>query len=417
MFKKISKMSIKVTNFCNLNCVYCHQLSSDKNNTETFTMYKELRSFLQKVKFNDEVDVTITGGEISLRLQELRKCINFINSIPVDTKFHPNIVTNGSNIKGVLKLVNSKKIRPCDVTLSWDGIHSYTKTRRGKNNAYSDAFFNNNIKTIAEYGYGKQINIVFAITPYNIDEMYDSLIYALDNGMQNFSYYFIHEGIYEDKAFVDKFQLQLQLVLDEFKHRYNTEKRFSLYNLQSYYSRKVEKADFLSSISCLKLGNTLHFDSNGDIYGCIFFGDHKALQLGSILDGGIYPDRLEKFSHLFLDEKPSCGYEACGSLQCFECPASNYVNTGHMQYKLCGTCAIHHVERELFDRCISDLNISDYDYRTLWFESANGRKDHMITKHFDKDLIGLPIANTEDHKKEKTPIMSNNLGEIEKWQL
>lgn len=415
MFKQIDRMGIKVTNFCNLNCIYCHQLRADKDNADTFVYYDELKDFLSKANMAPRVAVTVAGGEISLKMNEFNRCVNELSSIG-NAVYAPNIVTNGSNMKAVLQAVQKGIMRADAVTLSWDGLHSYSKTRKGKSDLYSDEYFNKNLKLIGQMGLGKQINIVFALTPYNIDTFYDSVMFALSAGIRNFTYYLIHEAKYQNKEFLVKFVEQLMKVADTFVRLYPTQDRFALYNFQSIATRNFLNADMVSSITCKKLGRTVHFDTNGDIYACLYFGDHRAFQLGNLLDGGIYMDRLEEFSKNYL-AAPSCKYGECKSRQCFECPAANFVTTGSMQKKIENACNIRHLEQMVFADTMDKLShhITEDDIHNFWVENEPGLADHMQVKKWEPDKVGLPVAFREAHRIPDKMIESENLGRVTTW--
>lgn len=413
MFKKIRKMSVKVTNFCNLDCVYCHQLRKDKDNTDSFRLYDELEDFLRRCTFAERVPVTVAGGEISLRPREFEECVRRFSSMEFAT-FTPNIVTNGSNIKNVLKQIRKGYIRPDAVNVSWDGIHSYSKTRHGKKNIYSDAFFNSNLHTLASLGFGRSICLMCAVTPYNVGDMYDSLMYALGEGMRNFYFYLIHEASYENEDFLKEFQKQEELVADEFVKRYDTEDRFMLYNYQNLYTRVAGSHDFLSDITCKKLGSALHFDMEGDIYPCLYFGDHRAFQIGNLLDGGIYLDRIEEFSDKFL-RRPSCLEKHCGLRNCFECPASDYISYGEMQERRCNGCAVRAIEAEIFGKVMSRIHISDYDKHAFWHDEDSLSHDHMLHRSFEPDKLGVPLASSKAHKKPMRRIASETEKRVSTW--
>ncbi len=412
MFKVIDRLSVKVTTFCNMNCSYCHQLSLDKDKPGTFQHYDELKAFLARCNMAPRVKTTITGGEISLRLAEFQRCCEELNSIG-NAVYAPNVVTNGSNLKGLLNLVRKGVMRADALTLSWDGLHSCSRTRHGKGNTYSDAYFNNNIRMIGRLGLGHEVNPVYAVTPANVDEMYDSMRFCIDNGVENFTYYLIHEGNYDDEDFLRRFRAQLEKMADEFAACYGTERQFALYNLQNLYSRLRFGGDFLSNITCRKLGRTLHIDTEGDIYGCIYFGDHRALQLGSILDGGMYEDRLEEFSKLFL-KKPSC-MEGCSLVNCFECPASNYVSLGEMQEKRGHACQVRRIEQEVFDDVLERIHITDAEKNSFWLDYDAESGNHMLVKAYDRQTLGVPLATSERHRKNRTPIDSEHKEEIAAW--
>ena len=67
MFEVINKLSVKAYSGCNLNCCYCHQLPEYKYHAGIFEDFDNLEKLLMELPFADIVDVTITGGEITLR--------------------------------------------------------------------------------------------------------------------------------------------------------------------------------------------------------------------------------------------------------------------------------------------------------------------------------------------------------------
>ena len=81
MFDSINRISIKVTDFCNLDCVYCHQQKVTKDSSKTFSHYDKLEDFIKSLPLADEVDVLVTGGEISVKLDEFRKIERILRRI------------------------------------------------------------------------------------------------------------------------------------------------------------------------------------------------------------------------------------------------------------------------------------------------------------------------------------------------
>lgn len=415
MFNQINRISIKVTDFCNLDCIYCHQSKNIKNSSNTFKCYDKLYDFLMSLPLADEVDVLVTGGEISIRLDEFRKIEKILRRIESskDIRFILSVVTNGTNLPAILKIVNAGRMRPDSVTVSWDGIYSYSKSRKGKLPNLSDDLFNNNIKLIVDNNYSEFINIAFAITPNTIDNMVDSLNYALDVGLRNFSFYYIHEASYLDKEFIDKFTNALDEVARIFVETYDKPStRFRYFNWQNMYSRyRLSDASFLAKTSCVKLGNSIHIDIDGAVYPCTFFSDHKSMQIGHILEG-FYFDRMELFKEEYF-KKPTCNYGKCKNEHCFECPASNYITNKGMNNRTLNTCHLLDIEREIFFKYIDKINISDFDIKTFWSVGSS-----VVENHFDEKLLSIPnmpIAKETNYKFDDKMIQSDNLEVLKSW--
>lgn len=417
MLKRISKFSIKVTTFCNLNCLYCHQLSIDKDYPSLFNKFDELEEFLLKLPFEDEVIVTITGGEITTRPELFLRTIKSLNNVSkkMDVKFIPAITTNGSNMIKVFEWIQKKIIKPEQVNLSWDGCESFSKIRKGKGVHYNDAFFNKNIYNIGHSPYNKLINISYALTPYNIDNFYNDFRFVIECGCRNFSYYYIHEGDYTNKEFLKKAEIELSKINDFIVNNlYNMGEEMYFYNHNVLYTRKyemlkndkIDDSKFIENIRCHKLGRSFHIDTMGDIYPCIYFGDHRSLQIGNLDDGGFYEDRLNEFMELY-NAQFNCD-KTCTNYQCFECPAANYVDSGNMNHRNCKTCEMYTLENKLFDK-IKSNNL----HNILYMTNCSINIYNPLTN--DNEFNYLPIANKKDNYKESKNIKSEHDEEVKTW--
>lgn len=415
MFNSINRISIKVTDFCNLDCVYCHQQRSKKDSSKTFEHYDKLYDFLLTLPLADTVDVLATGGEISIKLDEFMKIQKILHRVSEvkDVSFTMSVVTNGTNLPGIVNLVKRDIMRPDSVTVSWDGIYSYSKSRKGKLPTLSDKTFNDNIKFIVDNGYAESMNITFAITPDTVDYMRDSLDYALDTGLRNFSYYYIHEANYTNPEFIAKFTKALEYFADTFVKTYPfTDKRFRYYNWQNMYSRYLlSDASFTAKTACIKLGNAIHIDVDGSIYPCAFFSDHKSVQIGHVLEG-FYEDRLEFFEKGYFSE-PSCDHKACKNEHCFECPASNFILHNDMNHRTENICHLFSIEREIFMENIKRIHISDFDIRTFWSVGTT-----IVESHYTEKLdsgCNLPLTDSRKYLQSDEMLLSNNLEVVQSW--
>lgn len=401
MFSKISKLTIKITSYCNLACSYCHQLTEDKKERKDFSYYQDLADFVTDLDLAEFVEVTLTGGEISLATEEYVRVVEVLRKVQrrKDVQFSYAVVSNGSNIEGLIGLIDKKILNPKRTTISWDGIYSASKSRKSKDK-FDDEFFKNVIKTIGKSRYNRHITITHAITPSTINYLHESLLFALDQGIKNFSFYYIHEADYTDRTFVESFRHQMKLLAEEFIKRYDDlNTRFVYYNWQLLYTKIGAPTDILNmqaSTMCQKLGKSIHIDQYGDIYGCIYFGDHRALKLGHIAEG-IDTTRINSFIEEYTT-KPDCNLGSCGNSHCFECPAANYVHNGAMSKRFANTCELLAIERNIFNEYSKHLNFNDIlDIKHYWMD-----KSHVGTKGFFEKII----------KKVNTPTVDLNMGEV-----
>lgn len=420
MFEYISKITVKLSTYCNLACTYCHQMTDDKKHHVTFDKWPELYQFLLKTELDDTVEVTLTGGEISLLPEEYATAVKWFRKIErqKDVKFTFAVVSNGTNIEQLFSLIKKGDLNPKRTTISWDGIYSQSKSRKTKVKMYNDEFFKQLVVDIGKSPWAKDINISHAITPETIPHLHESLLFALDSGMKNFGFYYIHEADYSDREFLKLYDREITKLGEEFVKRYNNiDTRFVYYNWQLLYAKEnvnVKNAETMrKSTMCHKLGRTLHFDPQGDIYGCIYFGDHRALQLGDLEHNTIDKSKYEKFSNQYL-ETPNCNHGSCGNSHCFECPASNYVHNGKMANRFSNTCEMLEIEKRVYEQLKPSLTITEIDKAFYWME-----EDHLGEKNFDdkvisyqNNIVGIPLTDEsyipdDQFSKKQSPTYKN----------
>lgn len=426
MFKKIRKFSIKATTFCNMNCVYCHQLENDKNKARTFEYYEELEKFLLQLDFDDTCIVTITGGEITTAENNFLKILKVLKNVSKqkDVKFEPAITTNGTNFDMIKKWIELEYVHPKYIDFSWDGLNT-VNIRKSKNPIIQSdiSFFNKIIKEIGDDMFlSKNITVSYALTPYNIFRFERDFQYAVNNGIRNFSYYLIHEGNYnlirdKDnllKTFFKVFYSQLELIWLHGKNEYNF---FNVINMFSKYcdynTIELTQEEFQNLIRCKKLGNGFHIDTSGDIYPCIYFGDHQSLCIGNILDGGFYKDKVDLFIHEYFDKPFTCNSKVCKNYHCFECPASVYVANGNMNDRFKLSCYLHTIERQAFYIAYNRVRADNYECserlgRLLYMPECN--LNYNISRDYN-----VPLATQTDHKKEDKNILSDNYKGVQSW--
>ena len=346
MYEKIKKLTVKTFSGCNLNCQYCHQLNDDKHKPLSFTKYDELSQFLLTIPLDDKVIVSIVGGEVSLRpdlIENLYKKSLLKVSRQKDVQFECGTVTNGTNIDYILDLCDRDIFKPKHCAFSWDGLYSASLSRKC-NGLFNDEFFQNVVKKIGKSKHRDDFTIVHAITPETLDYLYDSFKFCIDNGAINFGYYLIHEGNYSDINLQEKFKNQIYKIYNLYVEEANKGNYINLFNwLNITLRRRINEAFF----TCAKLGINYYIDPDGDIYPCIYFGDHRAYKFGNIktgIDKNIQDKFIEDYYHY-----PQCEFKTCKCYQCNECPASNYVHNGNMNMRFKKGCELYQIENQIYD--------------------------------------------------------------------
>lgn len=330
----------------------CHQLGEYKYHASEFQDFQNLEKLLMILPFEDRVDVTITGGEITLRPDCFINVAKIFKKVERrrDVKFELCVVTNGTNMEVVYDWCDKKIICPHKTAISWDGVYSASKSRLTKGK-YDDEFFKNVVKKLGTTKYNHDICVTPAITPMTLPDLSESYKFCLENNVFNFGYYFIHEANYHGKEFADEFRKQLTEIAKLYLEYSKKGEELYYYNWQLIYTkRKMPKNFFL----CSKLGNNYHIDINGDIYPCIYFGDHRIFKVGDLKNGIDY-EKLKQFEKEFL-VLPLCNHRNCGNLQCTECPASNLVHNKSLSKRFCNLCGILPIETEIYDEYASKIS-------------------------------------------------------------
>lgn len=330
----------------------CHQLGEYKYHAGEFTDFQNLENLLMILPFEDRVDVTITGGEITLRPDCFMNVAKVFKKVERrrDVKFELCIVTNGTNMDVVYDLCDRGLVCPHKTAISWDGIYSASKSRLTKGK-YDDDFFKNVIRKLGTTKYNHDICVTPAITPMTLPDLAESYKFCLENNVFNFGYYFIHEANYHGKEFAEEFRKQLTEIAKTYLEYSEKGEELYYYNWQLIYTkRKMPKNFFL----CSKLGNNYHIDINGDIYPCIYFGDHRTFKVGD-LKNGLDQEKLKQFEKEFL-VLPICNHRNCENLQCTECPASNFVHNKSLSKRFCNLCGILPIETEIYDEYASKIS-------------------------------------------------------------
>lgn len=395
MFEKISKLSVKLSGKCNFCCVYCHQDMFSKTHKNEFNDFDNLYKFILSLPLDDIIDVTVTGGEITTFPELFEKCVKEIKKIEKikDIRFDICVVHNGSNVDKIIEWCNKKTIVPYKTSISWDGLCSCSKSRLS--NSYTDEYILNELKKIGNSRYNEQISIVYAITPITLPYMYDSFKWLIDNGLTNFGYYFIHEANYQgiEKEFENQIDKISQLLVEELSKVNDI--RF--YNWELLLSRRLYPENFYL---CNKLGMNYHIDIDGKIYPCIYFGDHKAIEIGDI-KSGIDIEKRDNFVKNYL-RHPTCDYKYCKCFQCTECPASCFVHNHSLQKRFENQCVLLKIENRVYDKYLSELK----EYQKKKFIIS----DDVCVKNEYKildDCLSCSINNFG--------VVSPNYNRVQKW--
>ena len=124
--KKVQKLTLQVTQNCNLRCAYCCYTGEKYNNREhsnktmPFEIMKQSVDFLMQHSTNSpKVDIGFYGGEPLLEFQKIRKLIGYIEERYPYKKITYSMTTNGTlfNTENIQFLIEKN----INVMISLDG--------------------------------------------------------------------------------------------------------------------------------------------------------------------------------------------------------------------------------------------------------------------------------------------------------
>lgn len=365
MFERFDALVYKVSEYCNLDCVYCFQKHDVKERTRGFTYFDELIKLLITLPLADDFEVKVTGGESSLHCDKIRQDYKKFKKLEryKETTINMTTISNGSNIGGLIDLWDDHILDPWGCKISWDGIYSASKSRKPKNiKVFNDDYFNKAIIELGRSSYHDKVLVRTACTPDTIDNLYDAYKFALDNGCYKWEYYPLSDcDYYKDPDFLKKFEEQLYYIFEENAREENDNKLVA--NVDTMlYTKYAGVKDKLRAISCRHLGHFLHVSIDGSLYPCGYFSDdafyeNQTVKIGDVFTG-LYPDVIESFSKEY-SQTPMCSIsedDGCKCYHCFECPAVSKFYKNNLQNKMRQQCAMRHIELKVFNDIYKDYD-------------------------------------------------------------
>ena len=351
MFKEFTALAFKINEYCNLDCKYCFQKHDVKTRHSGFTDFRGLVSFLSKLPISaDGFEIKVTGGESSLFCDDIRKAYKEIKKLErfVDTKVYFTTISNGTNIAGLIDLMDDGILDPYGCKISWDGIHSASKSRIPKNPKYTDNYFNEIIYSLGTSKYGKDVLVRIALTEDTVDDLFSSVKFAILCGCKKIEYYYLSDcDYYNDPHFQNRYMIQMAKICKLLKEYPDV----NLANFETmYFTSTLKEKDRLRSISCRHLGRMLYIENDGKIAPCGYFS-HDGIYndcefyVGDIYNG-FYKDKIKEFIDIY--KQPATCNKYCANYHCFECPAVTLYRRKNMADKLMQACEMRELERLLF---------------------------------------------------------------------
>ena len=174
---KLPGVIYEMTTLCNLECKYCYNYwKKEEDNIpeiEKFNSKKTLKQFFRSTKCDD---VTFSGGEPTMKFEELLDCIMYVKARNKSV----TIITNATLLDDEkIDLLAKLKVDLFEIT-----INSYNKDLHEKINGKKDSFDKSieNIKKIQNKGIEVVTPIV--ITKYNVQDISETLEFIHSLGIQ-----------------------------------------------------------------------------------------------------------------------------------------------------------------------------------------------------------------------------------------
>ena len=312
--QNIKSLRLSLTGECNYQCFFCHGEGSKMGDKREENSREEMYSLIKEAIKNNYTDITFTGGEPLLKLNDI---IWYLNKLSEDNlKPYITIVTNGSLIedrlldaienyigdkKEIFKFNFSMHSLKNDVYLSIV-LPDYTENEKIKKKNLLEKI-KKNIKKIKARGLQLKLNFVL-LKGYNTskNDIQEILDFAYENKVDYVK--FLELLVTEDliKKGMYKFYLTLDTLLDEWKDELIFYKRTTRRDEYLYKGEtKVELQQCICMEGCAKcLINTSVFLTSESKYFPCFLKPEKVLNVNSneliskIAEGTEYVKELGK---------------------------------------------------------------------------------------------------------------------------
>ena len=346
----IQEISLQLFTYCNLDCSYCYIEKDYRKKVRIFDKYNDLIRVISSLELDDNLNIILCGNEPSLYCNDIFDIYKKLKKIErnINSKIEFGLYTNGTNLEGIINLLD-KGVLSSEVTnFSWDGIKS-SITRKSINISFNDKFFNDKVKLLGNSKFRDKLLVRTSIHPDIIDHLYDSVLFLLENGCTKWEYYFLTDcEDYRDINFINKFKEQLEKISILY-----TKYRFDYYNRTNFINSRYSKKRY-KSIGC-NIGHTLGISIDGVIYPCGFFTNGCKYCDNNYIIGDIYTgldkNKLDNFVNEYTNQQDMCNFYECSNKQCVECLHPIKYRPGKdIKYKSTQVCLLRDAETEIFIR-------------------------------------------------------------------
>ena len=181
---KKASVSLEVTNACNLACIYCYARAGEKRaRMPESTAFAALENALGGA---GAIHLTFFGGEPTLNLPLIKRCVEFVEDSGIKTKFH--ISTNCTAGDSALEYLVGKNF---SFNASCDGPPAVQDAQRPvKGGGQSSPLAESTIKKLARAG--SLFKVHSTITSLNVSKMPDAVKYFAGLGAEFIQFEPVH---------------------------------------------------------------------------------------------------------------------------------------------------------------------------------------------------------------------------------
>ena len=313
---------IEVTNLCQLNCIHCFHDAHGRLDRELTT--NEIFSLISELKSAGTMQLTITGGEATLRA-DIIDIIDY--SISNDIKVQ--LLSNGQIDLALLEKLSRFKYK-LSVEISLLGVNNTNDQIVQKKGAYEKAI--NTIKYLHQAGIDVTVNTV--VMKQNFLQLND-----ISNVLKDLNVKWSHSPlIYGDYDCLYRLD---DLQLSNYYYAFPDETK-----LMSKLSR-INYKSVNYDVGCNAGNTTVLIAANGDVFPCVWL---RELKMGNVLNENFttiwHKNTLDKFVEFGCKDCLSCAYFPI----CKRCPAYSYFESGSYSKKPIEWCRQMKAQKEALER-------------------------------------------------------------------
>jgi len=280
------KMTINVTDKCNMNCDYCFR-GKDKGRSATFDIIKA--AIAMSMASDRSTSINFFGGEPLIERALIEETLNYARSLHLETKhnFYFRITTNGTLVdEDLLRTAQKHRLL---IAVSHDGL----MLESGRKYIGNTELDENKLRLILSYQ--PFASVLSVVTPKEVGKFAESVEWLFDLGFRNLfpsPQYGKHADW--DKSSLAVLKKEYKKIATLYKNWTKSGAKFYLGPFEEKILSHIKGEDYVAE-RCNLGKDHLTIAPDGRIYPCVQFADDERFYMGNVFEG-IDKDVQEKFS-------------------------------------------------------------------------------------------------------------------------